>query len=308
MNIKNLTDRKLKELYDQEYTYKQIAEMYESSVSCVSKRVNKLIKEGYIEKRASVRRVVFDNLYLKKNTNSENKPRTTCEEITKLYIMGISVEDICTKLDCCESTVYKAMKHYRKVNNMKEYIKPPLDKEYILELYSNDLTYEQIFKISGINITSIFRTVDNAISKNIIKDRKLNSLKLREKKMIIMYRNGLSIKAIARILKIAKADVYRKINYFKNIGILLEEKEMNSILSNNKSMILKLYNYAINIQSIAWCLKISEDDVRNYINTQKISKQNLIIEKMVKKYRPLEISKKLDIPVEFIYLHLKEII
>lgn len=309
MNKRNLTDRKLKELYYDNYTYKQIAKMYECSIAHVSRKVNKLIEEGYIDKRSNVSKLLFENLdNNNKSIDNINRRRVTYDEIMSLYKMNVSVSDIAKLLECSKDTVHKAIQKYRKINNIEQETKAPVDKEYILELYNKDLNYKQIAKITNVCLQSVFRTVNEAITKDAIPDRKLHMLTKTDKRTIRMYRSGISTREISRELRLTNRLIEGKIDYFINKEFILENYMMKNIFINNKAIITKCYKNGISCENIAWYLKISENTVREYIESKNLSSDRNIIKDMIKEYKPKEIAKKLNVPLDTVYLHLKDVI
>lgn len=308
MNIKSLTDRRLKELYYENYTYKQIAEMYECSIGHVSRKVNKLIKEEYITKRINVTKLLVnasDNI----NNNCNVSRRATYEEIMVLYEMKVPVKEISKLLDISTDTIYKAIRKYKMLNNIPLQKSQPVDKAYILELYNKEFTYKQISRLSNVCLQTVFRIVNEAIFKGIVSDRKYNKLNMTDKKLIIMYRNNMSIEDIARELRDAKKILEDKIIYFTNKKIILEENTMKNIFVINKGIINRSYMNGISCENIAWSLKIPENMVKEYIESNKIIQNKTdIIQSMIQYNNPKEISNILSIPIDMVYLHLKDVI
>lgn len=308
MNIKSLTDRRLKELYYQNYTYKQIAEMYECSIGHVSRKVNKLIKEEYITKRINVTKLLVnasDNI----NNNCNVSRRATYEEIMVLYEMKVPVKEISKLLDISTDTIYKAIRKYKMLNNIPLQKSQPVDKAYILELYNKEFTYKQISRLSNVCLQTVFRIVNEAIFKGIVSDRKYNKLNMVDKKLIRMYRNNMSIEDIARELRDAKKILEDKIIYFTNKKIILEENTMKNIFVINKGIINRSYMNGISCENIAWSLKIPENMVKEYIESNKIIQNKTdIIQSMIQYNKPKEISNILSIPIDMVYLHLKDVI
>ena len=308
MNIKSLTDRILKELYYQNYTYKQIAEMYECSIGHVSRKVNKLIKEEYITKRINVTKLLVnasDNI----NNICNVSRRATYEEIMVLYEMKVPVKEISKLLDISTDTIYKAIRKYKMLNNIPLQKSQPVDKAYILELYNKEFTYKQISRLSNVCLQTVFRIVNEAIFKGIVSDRKYNKLNMTDKKLIRMYRNNMSIEDIARELRDTKKILEDKIIYFTNKKIILEENTMKNIFVINKGIINRSYMNGISCENIAWSLRISENMVKEYIESNKIIQNKTdIIQSMIQYNNPKEISNILSIPIDMVYLHLKDVI
>lgn len=308
MNIKSLTDRRLKELYYENYTYKQIAEMYECSITHVSRKVNRLIKEEYMMKRINVTKLLVNESDNIKNSCNVSR-RATYEEIMTLYEMKVPVKEISKLLGFSTDTVYKAIQEYKILNNIPLQKLQTVDKAYILELYNKEFTYKQISRLANVCIQTVFRTVNEAIFKDIVSDRKYNKLSVTDKRLIRMYRNNMSIKDIARELRDARKILEDKIIYFTNKKVILEENTMKNIFAVNKDIISRSYINGISCENIAWSLKIPENMVKEYIESNKIIPNKTdIIQSMIQYNNPKEISNTLSIPIDMIYLHLKDVI
>lgn len=304
----NLTDRKLRELYYDNYTYKQISGLYDCSIAHVCRKVNRLIKDGYMNKRPNVKKLVFENLKDIKDIDNQNRKRTTYNDIVSLYKKGVSVRDIAKLLGYSTDTIHKSIQKYKQSNSLDIQSKKSLDRNYIIELYNGELKYTQISQLLNISLHSIFRIVNESILNNTIIDRKDNMLTKKDIRIIEMYRNGMSIEYIARSFGNSIKTIEKRVLQFTNKGLLIEEHMMKNNFIVNRKLIYNAYINGISCSTIAWYLKISENVVKKYIDENSLVAKNNIIDTMIYDYRPKDISKILNIPVQLIYLHLREVL
>lgn len=177
------------------------------------------------------------------------------DEIISLYESGKSLSFIANNYNCDTSTIVNRLKKYYPNENYKNY---GLDKEELLVLYIDGLTYQEIadrYNKSLICIERIIkkylRQIDKVERKNIIEKHEINKknyyipLKLKNniKEIVILYENNISLKRLSKIYNCTEKTLKKGIcNYYKNKnkGLLVADLTKN----NTPKLSEKRYNDA----------------------------------------------------------------
>lgn len=309
LTIKDLTDRKLKELYYNNLTYKEIADIHNCSIGCISRRLKRLIKDGYIVKRPNKKELIISNnidkypfiLEADKNKN----------EVINLYKDGIDPKEIAKNLQCSYQLILKIIADY---NNKKDMINR-YDKdiiEYIIELYKNHIPFSTMQKILSIDANMIFSIVRECIDKGMVNKRKfvkpLGSVQL---KVIELYRQHYSISLISDNINRSLKDTDNIIKKLIKDGVIKKRNtscKQNNIIKmrEDKDLFIRMYKYGLSIQNIANYYEVSQKDVNIYLqhilSIENIEPEDYINNSIfIDKKKPKDISLELEIPEDCIY-------
>lgn len=321
---KDLTDRKLKELYYNNLSFKEIGDMYDCSISYVSRRVKKLIDDDYIIKRPNTRKRILSEEDLKcynlmtSDKDNLNNRRISSDEIVSLFLNGLERREISTVLECSYQTVVSVIHDYNEKGadySLKYGSEIVL---YILELYSNYITHSLISKICNMSFKSIDRIINNAIESGKIQKRITRSSRLNNNtlQIIDMYRAHYSISIIADKLNKSYKEVDLLIeNMIKN-GRVKKRDTKNKyknllIMKADRNRVLSMYKNNISIENIADYYQVSTKQVKMIIESieifDKIDIKNPIYKMIViDKKKPREIESELGIPTSVIYKYLTQ--
>lgn len=322
LTIESLTKRRLKELYYNNFSYQQIADLYGCTVGCIGKRVNKLIKEGYLVKRTPISRLVISeeerNPFYDKDidTGLIEEIKISREEIIQMYDSGITMEKIAKKLRCSYQLIVKNVSEYnqQRGEHIPFVYKDIID--YIIELYQNNISYETIRKILSVDNSVPYRLIKSSIESGIIEKRKyIKKPGKIQKKVIEMYRGHYSITLISEAINRNFKDTDKIINNLISNGIMKKRDTSNKNanflkMRKDKDIVINMYKYNITIENIADYYEVTQKDMKLFIDSL-LQVQNIVIEEdtihdMIfnKRKRPKEISEELNIPIKSVYKYI----
>lgn len=316
---KRLTNEVLIELYKKNYTLKEIATLYGYNMASVSKRIRSLIDNGIIEERPKLRKNRItkygkeDKIII--NIKDDKSIRViTDEDIMTLIGYGFKKSRISLITGLPIDMIIDIVKKY-KDQNIEE---PKVNKWDIIELYNNNFNRSQIREITGYNEECIMATVNQAIRNGFI-NRDIGYIPTSQDKAIMnMYKKYTSIVNIAISMDLSKQEVEQIIDNLINKGLLEERNNIARILNKKRiidgvedELILRMYNLSISEDCIAKYYKVDKNVIINAIyriekNKIKIYDKISTLLKQRKSVR--QISYKLNIPLEVLYNHLREVI
>lgn len=313
LTIKDLTDRKLKELYYNKLTYTEIATIHNCSSSQVGRRVKRLIEEGYLIKRPNHNKIILDepHPFIKDE-------KIDMSEIIKLYNEGMGMKDIAKKYCCSYSVIVKRINEYKKKNekitHKDEY--PLYTKELVMDLYNNNIPLDKIVKILGISNYTLYNILKEALSSGkIVKREEIYKLSSRDLKVIELYRGHHSIQSISE-------EINKSLQFTDTIIKCLIEKgymkrrnpsnKHNNVISmrNNSSKVINMYRNNISIRIIADYFEVTQSSVNLLLESILLNQDIEIIDSIYdrvksKKIMIKELAGELDIPDVCIYKYLR---
>lgn len=320
ISYRDLTDRKLKELYYNNISYREISEKYNCSIPCVAKRVNKLIEDEYIIKRPNINKLVltdqdleyYESMDLNKDLNGK---KISKNEIISLYLNGLERKEISTFLGCSYRTVVSIIHEYntKGVGYSLGYSNDII--EYILELYSNYVAITLISKICNISCVTINKIIENAIRCKKIEKRKIRQSRINNNtlQIIDMYRSHYSISVIADKLNKSYKEVDLLIeNMIKNGRVKKRDpknKYKNLLTMRlDKNRVLTMYQNNVSIENIADYYQVSTKQIKTLIESLGDIEMENTLYKMIfiNKKKPKEIELELGIPPYVIYKYLNQ--
>lgn len=324
LSYKDLTNRKLRELYYNNFSYNEIANKYNCSIQCISKRIAKLIADEYIIKRPNIRKIIISDQdmecyrFMNPDKDILNTNKITSNEIISLYLDGIERKEISTILGCSYQTVVSAIYEYNHKGTGYSSIYGSETIEYILELYTNYITNRLISKICNISCVSINRIIENAIKCNKIRKREIRQSRINNNtfQILDMYRAHYSISVIADKMNRSYKEVDLLIeNMIKN-GRVKKRDPKNKyknllIMKVDKNRVLTMYQNNISIENIADYYQVSTKQVKALIESiemiDKIEIKNTLYKMIfIDKKKPKEIELELGIPSSVIYKYLTQ--
>lgn len=312
LTLKDLTDRKIKELYYNNLTYSEIATIHNCSTSQVSRRVRKLIQEGYLIKRPKYNKLITDEVH-----PFIKDEKTDISEIIKLYDEGMLMKDIAKKYCCSYSTIVKYINRYKKKNRkIIQYEYPLYTKELVIELYNNDIPLETMSKLLAISNETIYNILREALTTGKIVRRqpvyRICNLDLR---VIEMYRGHYSIELISE-------EIDKSIQFTDVVIKRLIEKgcmkrrnpsnKHNNVISmrNNSDKVINMYRNNISVRVIADYFEVTQESV-NLLLEAILSDQDIeVVDSIYDRIRSKQITVKglaeeLEIPDVCIYKYLR---
>lgn len=316
---KRLSDEMLINLYKKNYTLKEIAVLYGYNIASVSKRIRGLINKGIIEERPRLR-VNRITKYGKEdkviiNLKDEKTTRViTDEDIVTLLGYGFKHSRISLITGLPIDMIVEIYNKYKK----QEIIQPEINKWNIIELYNNNFNKFQINKITGYTNEVIMYTINQASRNGFINNYSNIILTPQEKTITRLYRDYTPIETIAFTVNLSKKETKDIIDGLINKGLL--EQRNNTIRVINKKrikdgveddIILRLYNLCISEECIARYYKVDKNTIIRAlyrIGKDKIKINDRIMNLIEKNKSVRQISSILNIPLEVLYDHLREVI
>ena len=309
-----LTDEILMDLYKKNYTLKEIAELYDHTLISIIRKVRKLIDSGQLEERPRLTRS-RNTIYC--SENNINNRVITDEDIMTLIGYGFSESRISRITSLSVELIKDIVDKYRDCKDIESDSK--INRYRIIELYNNRLTQYQIYVITGYTSKVINNTLHQALRAGFIEPRAKYLLNKKEKTIINLYKEYLSIDTISKRVNLTTDEIKDTIKKLIDMDILEERDNILKILNTKRISIgiedytiLKMYNTCISEEIIASYYKVPTNIIIkaiSKINKDKIVFYDKIYELAVQeKKSPKYIANKLSLPVDIIYKHLKDII
>ena len=320
MNNK-LTDEILMDLYKKNYTLKEIAELYDHTLISIIRKVRKLIDSGQLEERPRLTRsrntIYCSDNKIPTSENNINNRVITDEDIMTLIGYGFSESRISRITSLSVELIKDIVDKYRDCKDIESDSK--INRYRIIELYNNRLTQYQIYAITGYTSKVINNTLHQALRAGFIEPRAKYILNKKEKTIINLYKEYLSIDTISKRVNLTTDEIKDTIKKLIDMDILEERDNILKILNTKRISIgiedytiLKMYNTCISEEIIASYYKVPTNIIIkaiSKINKDKIVFYDKIYELAVQeKKSPKYIANKLSLPVDIIYKHLKDII
>lgn len=316
-----LTDEILINLYNKNYTMKEIALLYDFNPCTIYRKIKRLIDIGELKQRPRIRKnraTVYgsdDKISINIRDNDNNKRIITDEDIMTLIGFGFKETRISLITGIPVEMIKDIVSKYSKYDNNNSNV----NKCLIIELYNNRLNRLQIQSITGYSDKQISSVLNQAIRSGFVENNVKYITTAQEKTIMEMYRNYCSINHIAKANRMSTDKAKDIINNLLDLG-LLEQRNSALRIINRKRLndgiedynLLKLYNLCISEDIIADYYKVSKNTILKAVcklNRKDIKLNDRIYELAVKeKISPRQISLKLGVPLDIIYKHLREVV
>jgi len=211
----------------------EVIKLYKKYKNAV--RVGKLLNCGF----TTIYRILRKN----RISSFSNKIELDKKLVMNSYKKLRNIKKVSENFDCSTNTIFKVLK-----NNKEEYrkllrYKTNINEEVIIELYKKNKSIYKIGKEMNINYNRIYNVLKNNNIKMMGNKNRIphNRLKLNEKKIINLYKNGVSPYKIANRFNCYPAVIYRilKRNNIKIPKNYLKGKTYKEYFGEDKSKKLK---------------------------------------------------------------------
>lgn len=314
-----LSNEVLIDLYNKNYTLKEIALLYDLNPSTIHRRVNNLLENGALERRPRLRKnratIYGNDDRINISIKLESGVRViTDEDIMTIAGFGFSPSRISIITGISIDMIRDIIKKYKDLKIRQN----PIDKFYVIELYNNKFNMKQIAEITGYDRDVISAIIHQADRHGFINRAVTYVATAKEKVIMDMYRDYVSIEKIARTVSLSKEDTKEIIYRLISTKILQERNNASKILNKKRinlgiedDNILRMYNLCISEDIISRYYKTNKNTilkVLSRIGKEKIKIYDKISDLLKERKTISQISILLDVPTSVLYEHLREVI
>ena len=319
---KEITDEMLIDLYNRNFTFREMSDITGYSITTMIKRTRKLIDEGSMQERPRLTRnrttIYCEKVITLDETNTINKRIITNEDIINLITYGFTESRISSITGLNKEVIKNIVDEYKELTK-KTTFERKIDKFKIIDLYNNRFTQNQIYIITGYNSSIINATIHQAIRAGFSEPIPKYSLTKKDKSIIKLYNEFNTIDYISSVVDLDKEEVKNIINNLISINILEQRDTISKIINTTRidtriedDTILRMYNNYISEKAIASYYKVPVNVITkaiSRINKRKIIFNDEISRLVLEEKKSIKYTAdKLNLPIDIIYRHLKEIV
>ena len=261
-NAKKVEERRkeVARLYNEGKSRREIVQELQVSVGTVTMDIQKLIKNGIIQKRTDVKR----------NAKKKEERR---KKVARLYNEGKSRKEIAEELQISVATVGVYIQELIKNGAVQDLSKEKSEKKeerrkQVARLYQEGKTQKEIAEELQVSLSVVYND-----EKRLLGDGISRSIQERRKKVARLYREGNSIEEIAQKLQISEIEIYKDIRALLKVGIIEDENRINE--KERKKQVLNLWETGGILSEISEKLGVDISVVMEELISSGLSKSSI---------------------------------
>ena len=261
-NAKKVEERRkeVARLYNEGKSRREIVQELQVSVGTVTMDIQKLIKNGIIQKRTDVKR----------NAKKKEERR---KKVARLYNEGKSRKEIAEELQISVATVGVYIQELIKNGAVQDLGKEKSEKKEerrkkVARLYQEGKTQKEIAEELQVSLSVVYND-----EKRLLGDGISRSIQERRKKVARLYREGNSIEEIAQKLQISEIEIYKDIRALLKVGIIEDENRINE--KERKKQVLNLWETGGILSEISEKLGVDISVVMEELISSGLSKSSI---------------------------------
>ena len=222
--------------------------------------IQKLIKNGIIQKRTDVKR----------NAKKKEERR---KKVARLYNEGKSRKEIAEELQISVATVGVYIQELIKNGAVQDLSKEKSEKKeerrkQVARLYQEGKTQKEIAEELQVSLSVVYND-----EKRLLGDGISRSIQERRKKVARLYREGNSIEEIAQKLQISEIEIYKDIRALLKVGMIEDESRINE--KERKKQVLNLWETGGILSEISEKLGVDISVVMEELISSGLSKSSI---------------------------------